>query len=154
MNLLAKVNALLATLGGWLQTPLLLIVRLYWGWQFFQTGKGKLMNLDRTTEFFTSLHLPMPRLNAIMAGSTECVGGALLLLGICSRLVSIPLMFVMVVAYLTADADKVKNIFSEPDKFVSADPFLFFFAAVLVFVFGPGKIAVDTFLFKDTASKR
>lgn len=35
-----------------LQSPFLLIIRLYWGWQFFLTGKGKLMNLDKTASFF------------------------------------------------------------------------------------------------------
>src|SRR5690348_2415855 len=74
--------------AGYLQSPLLLAIRLYWGWQFFQTGKGKLMNLDRTAEFFQSLHIPMPRLNACLAGGTECIGGLLLLLGLGSRLIS------------------------------------------------------------------
>ena len=36
-----------------LRSPFLLLIRLFWGWQFFMTGKGKLMNLDRTTEFFS-----------------------------------------------------------------------------------------------------
>jgi len=67
----------------------------------------------------------------------------LLLLGLGSRLVSIPLTFVMVIAYLTADFDKVKHIFAEPDKFVTADPFLFLLAAVIVFAFGPGVFSID-----------
>ena len=47
----------------------------------------------------------------------------------CSRLISIPLAIVMVVAYLTADIEIVKNIFSDPDKFLTADEFLFFYAS-------------------------
>jgi putative oxidoreductase len=74
------------TISGWLQTPLLLIIRLYWGWEFFLTGKGKLMNLDRTTEFFASIDIPLPKLNAILAASTECFGGLLLMAGLMSRL--------------------------------------------------------------------
>jgi putative oxidoreductase len=134
---------LFACAASYLQSPLLLAIRLYWGWQFFQTGKGKLMNLDRTAQFFQSLHIPIPKLNACLAGSTECFGGLLLLAGLGSRLVSIPLIFTMCVAYVTAEQEAVKNIFKDPDKFVTATPFLFLYAAVIILAFGPGKFSLD-----------
>src|SRR4051812_27559593 len=146
-----KLDGLLATIGECLQPVLLLIIRGWWGWSFFLTGKGKLMNLERTTSFFTDLGLPLPKLNAIMAGSTECVGGLLLLLGLCSRLVSVPLMFTMVVAYATADKEALRAILSDTDKFTSAAPFLFLLASAIVFAFGPGKLSLDALLFKKTA---
>ena len=127
----------------YLTSPFLLAVRLYWGWSFFQTGKGKLMTHDQVTEFFTSLHIPLPGVNAWLAGATECFGGLLLLLGLASRLTALPLIATMLVAYLTAELDVVKNIFSEPDKFTAADPFLFLFAAVIVLIFGPGAFSLD-----------
>lgn len=146
-----KLDGLLATLGGWLQPVFLLLVRGWWGWSFFLTGKGKLLNLGKTTAFFTDLGLPLPKLNAIMAGSTECFGGLLLLLGLCSRLVSVPLIFTMIVAYATADKEALHAIISDTDKFTGATPFLFLFASVIVFVFGPGKISLDALIFKKTA---
>jgi putative oxidoreductase len=127
----------------YLQSPLLLVIRLYWGWAFFQTGWGKLHNLEGTTEFFQSLGLPLPGVNAALAGTTECVGGLLLLLGLASRLAAIPLIVTMLVAYLTAEIETVKNIFSEPEKFLAADPFLFLLAALLVLAFGPGAFSLD-----------
>jgi len=148
-----KLNGLLVTLGGWLQPVLLLVVRGWWGWSFFLTGKGKLMHLDKTTEFFTSLNLPMPKLNAILAGSTECFGGLLLLVGLGSRLVSVPLIFTMFVAYATADKEALGAIFSDTDKFTGATPFLFLFACVIVFAFGPGKLSLDELFFKKGAGK-
>ena len=42
-----KLDGLLTNIGGWLQPVLLLAIRGWWGWSFFLTGKGKLMNLDR-----------------------------------------------------------------------------------------------------------
>ena len=126
-----------------LQSPLLLAMRLYWGWQFFQTGKGKLMNLDRTASFFQSLNIPHPHLNAIMAGSTECFGGLCLLLGLGSRVLTIPLIFTMIIAYVTAESDALHAIFSAPDKFVTATPFEFMLTAIIVLVFGPGKFSLD-----------
>ncbi len=146
-----KLDGLLTTLGGWLQPVLLLIIRGWWGWSFFLTGKGKLLNLEKTTAFFTDLGLPLPKLNAIMAGSTECFGGLLLLLGLGSRLASVPLIFTMVVAYVTADNEALHAIFSDPDKFTGATPFLFLLACVIVFAFGPGKLSLDALLFKKAA---
>lgn len=135
-----------------LQSLLLLVIRLYWGWEFFLTGKGKLMDLAKPTEFFQSLGIPFPHAQAMLAGTTECVGGLLLLAGFCSRLISIPLTILLTVAYLTADLDKVKLIFSDPDKFLAADEFLFLFAVVLVFAFGPGKFSIDWLIGRKVAS--
>ena len=130
-------------LASLLQSPLLLVIRLYWGWSFVQTGWGKLTHLDKTTAFFESLNLPMPRLNAMAAGSTEALGGALLGLGLFARPASVPLIFCMIVAYATADSEALHAIFSDPDKFVSAAPFQFLLAALFVLVFGPGKLSLD-----------
>jgi putative oxidoreductase len=148
-----KLDGLLATLGGWLQPLLLLVIRGWWGWSFFLTGKGKLMNLDKTAEFFGGLGIPAPKLNAIVAASTECTGGLLLLLGLASRLVSVPLIFTMCVAYATADREALHAIFSDTDKFTGATPFLFLLACLIVFAFGPGELSLDYLLFKKGAAK-
>jgi len=134
-----------------LQSALLLGIRLYWGFQFAQTGWGKLRHLSDTAEFFGSLGLPFPMANAALAGATECFGGVLLLVGLGSRLISIPLIFTMIVAYSTADKEALQAIFSDPDKFVTATPFLFLFASLIVLVFGPGKASLDHFLDKRFA---
>jgi putative oxidoreductase len=126
-----------------LQSPLLLAVRLYWGWQFFQTGLGKLTGIDKVIDFFTNLGIPFPAFNAYLVGSLECVGGALLFLGLGSRIIALPLTFNMLVAYLTADREALVSIFSDPAKFYAADPFTFFFASLLILVFGLGKISLD-----------
>jgi putative oxidoreductase len=143
-----KLDGLLATLGRWLQPVLLLLVRGWWGWSFFLTGKGKLLNLDKTAEFFGNLHIPAPKLNAIVAASTECGGGLLLLIGLGARLVSVPLIFTMLVAYATADHEALQAIFSDTDKFTGATPFLFLLACLIVFAFGPGKLSLDYLIFK------
>jgi len=140
--LLAKFD----TVANILQSPLLLVIRLYWGWSFAQTGWGKLTHLDRTAGFFESLNIPAPKLNAIMAGGTECLGGILLALGLFARPASVPLIFCMLVAYWTADHDALVAITSDPDKFVTATPFLFLLASLLVLAFGPGKLALDAWL--------
>ncbi|MEO6993196.1 MAG: DoxX family protein [Lacunisphaera sp.] len=138
--------------ASYLQSPLLLVIRLYWGWSFIQTGLGKLKHLDKVTGFFESLHIPMPRANAIAAGSTETICGALIGLGLFARPASIPLIVILSLAYVTADNEALHAIFSDTDKFTSATPFLFLFAAVIVLAFGPGKLSLDALFFRKSAS--
>ncbi len=152
--LLTSAYKLLISIGTSLQSPFLLAIRLYWGWQFFLTGKGKLTSLDKVTEFFASLNIPLPGFNAAMAGTTETLGGLLIVVGLASRLTSIPLIGVLVVAYLTADFDSLKMIFSEPDKFMAATPFLFLLAMLIVLIFGPGKFSIDHLLAKKFAPEK
>jgi putative oxidoreductase len=141
-----QAQALLVKSGTMLQSPLLLVMRLWWGWSFFLTGKGKLINHAGTTDFFQGLGIPLPGWNAWMAGGVECLGGLCLLVGVASRLTAIPLSVTMIVAYVTADNEALKSILSDPDQFTSASPFLFLLTAVLVLAFGPGAFSVDRLL--------
>jgi len=147
-----KCYCWLTTIGNALRSPLLLVIRLYWGWEFFLTGKGKLMDLSKPAQYFESLGIPLPHFSALFAGCTELIGGLLLLVGLASRLISIPLMILLVTAYFTADSDAVRAIFSDPDKFLSAAEFQFLFAVVIIFVFGPGKFSIDWLIKRKVAS--
>ncbi|PJD97805.1 MAG: DoxX family protein [Parachlamydia sp.] len=132
--------------GIFFQNFLLLAIRLFWGYGFFLSGYGKLINIDSTTSFFSSLGFPFPQFSAYLAGSIECIGGALLLIGLLSRLSSLFLMATMIVAYLTAHFASVRNLLEDPQNFFDQAPFLFLYAAVIVFCFGPGKISLDALI--------
>jgi putative oxidoreductase len=54
-----------------LQPVMLLGVRLYWGFQFAQTGWGKLHNLVKITGFFASLNIPFPGITAPFVSMLE-----------------------------------------------------------------------------------
>jgi putative oxidoreductase len=125
------------------QSTVLLLIRVSMGWGFFLTGKGKLLNLERTTRFFDSLELPLPKFQAILAGSTEMAGGLLLVAGLGTRLISVPLAFTMVVAYLTAHRDEA---FASLSDFTDQAPFPFLMAALVTLAFGAGKFSVDRLL--------
>ena len=127
-----------------LQSPFLLAVRLYWGWQFFQTGLGKLTSIDKVVDFFTSLGIPLPAFNAYLVGSLECVGGILLFLGLGSRIIALPLTFSLLVAYVPTDREALLSFFSDPGKLYNAAPYTFLFASLLILIFGPGKISLDS----------
>lgn len=145
-NQIERLHDLFVRLMSNLQSPFLLAIRLYWGWQFTMVGWGKLHNLAHVTEFFQSLHLPAPVFTAAFVSSFEFVAGILLALGLLSRVTALGIVVDMSVAYLTADHDAVLSVFSSPDKFYGADPFIFWFVGLIVLFCGPGKLSLDTLL--------
>jgi len=129
-----------------LQSPFLLAVRLYWGWQLVQSGWGKLHHLDKVAEFFGTLNLPMPAQMAVFISCVEFFGGLFFALGLLSRMTSLVLVINMVMAYITADREALFSFFSDPDKFSAAAPYVFLIASIMVLIFGPGKFCVDYLL--------
>lgn len=132
--------------GTFLQSFLLLAIRLFWGWEFFTTGRDKLLNITPIIQYFQSLGIPFPTANAYIAGSIECLGGLCLFMGLGSRLATIPLMIVMIVAMITAHHDAFINVFNDPQSFVQQTPFMFFLVAFIVFAFGPGILSLDALI--------
>lgn len=143
---LALHDRIVATVLQRLQAPLLLLVRLAWGWSFFLTGKGKLLHLERTTDFFAGLGIPLPMLNALGVGTLECLGGLLLMVGLMSRPIAALLSGSMVVALLTADRAALTGLFTDLNGFLTAAPVPFLLACLLVLAFGPGRLSVDALL--------
>lgn len=75
-----------------------LFLRLAIGAVFVWHGWPKLMDLDKTAGMMEKLDLPYPYLQAIAASLAEVGCGALLILGLFTRLATIPLLVVMGVA--------------------------------------------------------
>ena len=82
-----------------------LALRLYLVPVFWMAGTNKLKDMDSTIAWFGNpdwgLGLPMPELMAWAAALTEAGGAILLLVGLATRWISIPLMITMVVAAVT-----------------------------------------------------
>lgn len=145
MQRVQKLYEMFVRAAASLESPFLLFVRLYWGWQFAQAGWGKLNNIGRVTDFFTSLGIPAPAATAWFISGLEFAGGILLAIGLGSRAIAFLLSADMLVAYLVADRGALLSFFSDPGKFYNADPFTFLAASLIVLIFGPGKFAVDRF---------
>jgi putative oxidoreductase len=146
IHLIRRAYGFLVAFANLLRSPFLLALRVYFFWQLFQTGAGKLSNIGRVVGFFRSLGIPAPHLNAYFVSSLECFGGLLLIVGLASRPIALMVTCSMCVAYISADLVAVMSIFSDPDKFAKADPFPFLMAALIVLIFGPGLISIDAFL--------
>lgn len=135
-----------------LRSPLLLAIRLYWGWQLCQDGYGKLTHLDKVTDFFTTLSLPAPHATAIFVALVELIGGALFFAGLGTRLVSLVLFANMTVAFLAAEKDAFLSVFSDPDKFQAASAYNDWFAVLLILILGPGLFSLDWLLARRMAA--
>ncbi|MBP6701579.1 MAG: DoxX family protein [Halioglobus sp.] len=79
-----------------------LAIRLFLVPVFWMAGTQKIAGMEQTIEWFGNpdwgLGLPFPALLAHLAAYTEVVGALLLLLGLATRWISIPLIITMLVA--------------------------------------------------------
>jgi putative oxidoreductase len=106
-------GAWLAKLEVWRETtdwlpPLL--ARLVLAVIFIQSGWGKLHNLSNVIEFFKTLGIPAPSLQAPFVAGVEFFGGILVLVGLLTPLAAFLLACTMVVAILTARLGDVHTL--------------------------------------------
>jgi|SRR5271166_48381 len=119
-----------------------LLARLFIGYFFMETGWGKLHNLDAFAMRFAQWGIPHPAFNAALSAYTEFLGGALTILGLGMRFVSIPMIINMIVAILSV---KLKDV-SGLDDFVELDEPLYALTFVWLFFSGAGWLSVDGLL--------
>jgi uncharacterized membrane protein YphA (DoxX/SURF4 family) len=79
----------------------LYLVPIFWMAGTSKIDFGTLLPYDGTVEWFGSIGIPFPGVNAFLAGWTEVLGAVCLLLGLATRWISIPLMCTMIVAAVT-----------------------------------------------------
>ena len=60
-----NINKVVNWVGEVLQSPFLLLIRLYWGLKFAIAGYGKFLNLETTSHFFESLGIPYRSLKSV-----------------------------------------------------------------------------------------
>ena len=118
------------------------LARLTLGVVFLGTGWGKLHGLDKVTDFFTELGIPAPGFNALLASSAEFICGALLLVGLLTRLASIPLIVTMIVAILTAKHPDLHGL----GTLLGFEEWTYIVLAAWIALAGPGPFSLDHLL--------
>src|SRR5678815_950910 len=134
-NLLARLRAV----GDKLNFIGPTLARLTVGLIFIGTGWGKLHSLGDVTDFFTSLHIPAPGFNARLTAATEFFGGLLVLVGLGTRLASLPLAFTMVIAILTAKRPDIDGL----TTLVGFDEWTYLVLFLWLAVAGAGPLSLD-----------
>lgn len=141
-TLITTVASLAERIGDSLRWASPTIARLTVGLVFFQSGWGKLHDLEQVTGYFTELGLPNPAFQARLASGAEFVCGGLLLLGLVTRFAVVPLIVTMCVAIRTAQWENVDGLGS----LVGLLEFAYIALLVWLGTDGPGPISVDHLL--------
>ncbi len=119
-----------------------LLLRLVFGWFWLETGWAKLHNLEFFSQRFVEWGIPFPMLSATASGAVDLIGGALLILGLGTRVIAIP----MIVNMLVALAVVVLPTISTFNEFVELDEVLYVAVLFWLLMAGPGKASMDDFI--------
>jgi putative oxidoreductase len=119
-----------------------LFARVVIGVVFTHSGFGKWTHLDQVVKFFSDLGIPFPQLQAPFVASVELVCGALVLVGLGTRLVAVPLIGTMVVALATAFGEKITGL----NALFGLAEFLYIVLLVQLAVGGAGALSLDRFV--------
>jgi len=122
----------------------LLLLRLILAIGFYGPATMKLKNIDGIISWFESMNMPMPTLNAYLATTTETLGVILLVLGLGTRIISIPLIITMIVAIVTVH---LPNGFEAGSNGFEIPLYYMIMLLTLVFM-GSGKLSIDYLLAK------
>jgi putative oxidoreductase len=116
--------------------------RLALGWVFVESGWGKLHRLPQVVDYFASLGIPAPQLQAPFVASVELAGGLFLLAGLFTRVASVPLAAMMVVALLTAKRGDVAGV----SDLAGTVEFLYLLLLGTLAASGAGALSLDALL--------
>lgn len=109
------------------------------GLVFVGTGWGKLENLDHVIEFFRSLGIPAPELQAPFVAGTELSCGVLLVLGLATRFAAVPLICTLLVAIRTAIWQQLDG----PIDLFGREEFLLIILLAWLAIAGGGPVSLD-----------
>ena len=123
----------------------LLFARLTVAYGFYEPAMMKFKDIGSVAEWFCSMGIPFPTLNAYMAASTEVLGVILLTLGLLTRAISIPLIIIMIVAIITVH---LPNGFSAGNNGFEI-PFYYMLFLFTFLSHGAGKFSLDRLIFGD-----
>ncbi|RDI97478.1 DoxX family protein [Dyella solisilvae] len=117
-----------------------LVVRVVFGYFWLETGIAKVHNLGGFTQRFVGWGIPYPAFSATLSSWTELIGGLLLMLGLFTRLVCIPMLINMAVAVTLVVSTNLMGL----DDYVEADEIVYSLIFFWLLVCGPGKASLDT----------
>lgn len=146
-----KIESSLSKVGEALEVYAFTLLRVLGSAMFMTHGYGKLFGENpqaitgsgmTTVSIGDLISFPMPMdINALyIAGVIELIGGGLILIGLCTRLISLLAVLLMTMAYLTA------HLAWFPTMNNGELAAMYFMAYLLIFSFGPGPTSIDSWL--------
>jgi putative oxidoreductase len=133
----------LSVLFDYFQSFSLLFARVTLAYGFYEPALTKWNNFDTTAEWFSSLGIPFSSFATLLTASVEIMGVVLLTLGLFTRLITIPLLFVMMVATLTVHFPHGFSVANNGFEI----PLYYILFLLLLLSHGAGKFSLDFFVF-------
>jgi putative oxidoreductase len=123
----------------------ILLLRLIFGGLFVYYGYGKVMAYDNYSANFPDIIGIGAKLSFNLVIFAELICGALVLIGLFTRLAVIPIFITMVVAYFIAH---------EKDTFdVKQLAFVHMLLSIVIFILGSGRFSVDHIIFNNRTTR-
>ena len=122
-----------------------LVARIIVGQVFIVSGLGKLNNLEIATGNFISWGIPLPQIFTPFVAGAEFVCGALLMIGLLTRISAGLLGVIMIVAIYTALWPETHSI----DTFFGFEEMAYLALFLWLAIGGAGKISADHYLMKN-----
>ena len=127
----------------------LLLLRIFMGVTFLIYATKKVQGFDNYVILFSDkLDLPFPLLNLYLVMAVEGLGGLLLILGLFTRFISIPLIITMITALFLVN---LNNGFAASSFGVEV-PLAYISILFVLFSLGAGKLSFDTKLFASKSA--
>jgi putative oxidoreductase len=149
---LTNAHAALGRLLDHCRSLVLLATRFYVGWQFWKSGWLKVTSWSGTLDLFrTEYHVPLlpPEIAAVTGAFGEIFFPALLFVGLLSRVGALGAFFVNAMAVISYR----QVLLAEGSEAALGQHVLWGFMLLILTVFGPGWIAVDTWLERRSAAR-
>jgi len=145
VNLLILLPAQIASVFSWVGP---LIMRVIVGYVFMLTGWAKLNNLPQMIQNFTEWGIPFPSILTPFASGVECFGGAMLIVGLFTRIPAAMLVVVMVVAIKVAKWGDVDSL----ETLLGFEEVTYLAAFLWLAIAGPGAASLDRLLLNVTGN--
>lgn len=145
VNLLIMLPARIASFFEWAGP---LIARLIVGYVFMLTGWAKLNNLPSMIQNFSEWGIIFPKIMTPFVSAVECFGGAMLMLGLFTRIPAAMLAVVMIVAVRVAKWDNVDSL----ETLLGFEEATYFAVFMWLAIAGPGAASLDRLLLRSTGN--
>ena len=144
--LLVALPARIASYLPWMGP---LVTRLIVGYVFMLTGWAKLNNLPQMIQNFSEWGIPLPGILTPFVSGVECFGGAMLILGLFTRIPAAMLAVVMIVAIKVAKWENVDSL----ETLLGFEEATYLAAFLWLAIAGPGAGSLDRLLLRMTGQE-
>jgi uncharacterized membrane protein YphA (DoxX/SURF4 family) len=103
---------------------------------------------------FIKIGIPAPEFFGYFVASFEIVCGVFILIGLLTRLASIPLIVIMTVALISTKIPVLLNQGFREMAHASRTDWSMFLSSIFLFIVGAGKISIDYYLSKRILSQK